>query len=349
MPRSLALAPLLLLLLASGIAQTRRPPNQGNQPNMPTIPTMPERKPEVRINVVDQNDRAVKIQLLVQLCNAAGVPVAQNITNDRGEVTFYDVGPGSYRIVVDDHAVEKAGISESFNTFEILPNESMHSERVQVKLKEDASAGERYTKGSATTVSAAELNIPKDARKEFDKGNELLAKTKLDDARKHFEKAVSIYPQYASAYNNLGVLWMRSNDPKKARDAFEHALAADPMNGGAAMNLARLVYADRDWAREEELLNRALPSNPQDAQALAMLTLTEFHLKKYPETVAYARRTHALAHDNYAVVHFVAAQAFLDQNLPGEAMVEYKVYLKEAPQSELAAAARKQLEKLQAR
>jgi tetratricopeptide (TPR) repeat protein len=339
-PRS-ALAAVFLFALTPAWAQTQRPP--GGQQQRPQVV---ERKTELRVRVVTENDRPLQTGVLVQLNSSYGGTIAENTTNDRGEVTFYELDPGEYQIVVSSPEVER---QQNPVRFSIYSGEFMHVEAVHVKLTASAAAGGRVAKPPESRVSAAELNVPKNARKEFDKGNQLLQKNKAEEARAHFEKAVQIYPQYASAYNNLGVSWMHDHDTAKARDAFEHALAADPNHSNAAMNLARLLFPEHDWARLEGLLQTALVGTPQDAQALAMMTMTEFNLKKYAETVDYARRTHTLPHEKFPIVHFLAAGALLAQNKPDEAMVEYKVFLKEAPQSEYASAAQKELERLQAR
>lgn len=340
MLRLSAIAAVVLLLLTAGMAQSRRFPGSQQEPQQV------ERKTELRVRVVTENDRPLQTMVMVELRTGFGGVIAQVHSNDRGEVTFSDLDPGSYQLAVNDTAVES---QQNPSTFNIFPGEGMHVEILHVKFKENANGGPAFVKPPTASISAAELNVPKNARKEFDKGNELWQKNRIEEARAHFEKAVQIYPQYAAAYNNLGVSWMRSHDTAKARDAFEHALAADPNHANAAMNLARLVYPEHDWARLEGLLQKALVGTPQDAQALAMMTITEFNLKKYAETVDYARRTHALPHEKYAIVHFVAARACAAQKKPDEAMVEYKVFLKEAPQSEFASAAQQELEQLQTR
>ncbi len=54
------------------------------------------------------------------------------------------------------------------------------------------------------TTSATSAMAPKDARKAYDKGLEDQKKNKPDDAQKEFQKAVEVYPKYASAWYELG-------------------------------------------------------------------------------------------------------------------------------------------------
>lgn len=196
---------------------------------------------------------------------------------------------------------------------------------------------------TAATVSATQLNIPDKARKEFEAGNRLLVGGNVRAAREKFEKAIALCPPYADAYNNLGVLWMKSNEFAKGRDAFAKALQLDRNHPAAALNLARIVYSEKDWPQAEDLLKRRLAANPQNPEALALLTMTELHLGNYVEVVHAARYLHALGDRDFAVVHLAAARALAADGKPSEAIAEYQLFLREAPDSPAAPLARKEL------
>src|ERR1019366_589984 len=57
------------------------------------------------------------------------------------------------------------------------------------------------------TVSAISASAPKEAHKAYESGMEDEKKLRNTDAERHFEKAVSIYPKYASAWFELGRLF----------------------------------------------------------------------------------------------------------------------------------------------
>src|SRR5262249_35572558 len=77
------------------------------------------------------------------------------------------------------------------------------------------------------TVSATALDIPRDARKSFDKGQEAVKKGKLDDAVKSYSKAVELYQSYAAAWFELGRIQASSGDQYTARGSFNQAIKAD--------------------------------------------------------------------------------------------------------------------------
>lgn len=329
---------LFVLLLVPGLALAQRR-GGGQQPP----PQRQETKCDLTVHVVEENDHLLQREVLVELQTGSGSTIQRIFTNDRGEASFSQLDPGSYRIVVNDTQVEPQQMPAAFTIFSM---EGAHTEYVHVKLKPSAADAKRSTP-PGPAVSAAELNVPEKARKEFDKGNDLMRDNKPEQARAHYEKAIQIYPNYAAAFNNLGVIWVRANDLAKASDAFTRALAADPQYSNAAMNLARLIYKDHDWPRLEDLLKRAIVGEPQNAEALTMLAITEYSLKKWPDAVAYAERVHTLPHGNYAVVHFLAARCLVSLNKPLDAIAEYKIFLKEAPNSASAPEAQQELARLQ--
>ena len=81
--------------------------------------------------------------------------------------------------------------------FTINALEQMHSETVYVKL-----ANRKETTESAPaspTISVSEMNIPKKAGAEMEKGLDAYSKGDMAQATAHFEKAIAAYPQYARA------------------------------------------------------------------------------------------------------------------------------------------------------
>jgi hypothetical protein len=66
-------------------------------------------------------------------------------------------------------------------------------------------------RSSASSIAAAELNVPKKAAKEFERGSGEMAEQNWDKGIQHLAKATEIYPQYASAYNDLACVTASSD------------------------------------------------------------------------------------------------------------------------------------------
>jgi len=79
---------------------------------------------------------------------------------------------------------------------------------------------ERMGPAQGVTVSATGLNVPKDARKAYDRGHHAIENKKLPEAQQELEKAVQLYPRYAAAWLDLGRVYVQQNQLDKARNAF---------------------------------------------------------------------------------------------------------------------------------
>lgn len=83
-----------------------------------------------------------------------------------------------------------------------------------------------------------------------------LARQRLAEAKRIFERAVQLRPTDAAGYEDLATYWISQNDPAKAKEALERALQLDPKRLSAHQMLAR-VYHDlgkTEQAYQEESL-----------------------------------------------------------------------------------------------
>ena len=299
----------------------------------------PRQTTELVVRVTYENDRAVADQVRIQLTNGSGVPVTEVFTRGEGEARFMNIEPGTYRIRASSPDIEEK-ISD--NSFVINPRELMHTEFFQVKKKP--------TPGTSTqgSISAAVLNIPSKAESEFDKGVSALKKQNLAEAQVRFNRAVEFYPRYAAAINNLGVIAMQQGKLDDGQSFFEQALKADDQYAPPYVNLAKSRMGHQMYPEAQKLLTKASSLDPSNVEALALLTVLEFESKEMPAALANARKVHNLpAHERFAFAHFVAGRILETQNLPNEALVEYRLFLKEAPESPTSTKARAAIDTIQ--
>lgn len=331
----------LLVLLITMSAAGQRPGGSkqggnlqvaGNQVPMPSI--------EVR--VVAENEQPIAEHTRVQLLRPDGVvPVAETFSSD-GMAQFPNVPAGCYILRVTGSTIAETRTER----FEVP---AIAATTVQfVHVKSIAAAGPAGAGGKPGTVSAYDLNIPKKAHEEFTKAAEFMQQTDWKQASARFDKAVSIYPQYASAYNNLGVVSMKLSDKVKAKASFQKAIDLNESTGSAYLNLGRLYLMERNFDEAGRLMSKSLALAGNNPEALTILSDCELATGHYPEAIAHARRVHALPHKRLAVAHLIAAAAYEKQADAKEAAAEYEQFLKEDPQSPRAASARKALQRMTA-
>jgi tetratricopeptide (TPR) repeat protein len=292
---------------------------------------------EITVRVVLDNSRPAGEQLRVQLLTSTSIPVAEYYTDSRSEVRFA-VKAGSYRVKVTGIGIEET-TSEIFS----IDNLAMSSfQMVTVKRTADAVAADK----AAPPVSAAELNIPAKARKEFDKGRELLSKGKKDEALEHFKKAADIYPQYAAAFDAIGTIQSETSIAD-SKQYFLNAIAADKQYRPPYMHLAKAYISEKNYPEAEKLLNVAVPLDPLSAEAMFLLAYAQVKQQKYDLAEKSAARTHQLEHRDYALIHFVAAECFAKTGRPADAAAQYQQYLNEAPMGPSAEIAKASLKAMQ--
>ncbi len=82
--------------------------------------------------------------------------------------------------------------------------------------------------GQGSSISMTELKAPAGARKAYESGVAAMLKKKWDVAQEELERAVALYPEYATAWSELGEALTEQSKPHEARAAWERALKADP-------------------------------------------------------------------------------------------------------------------------
>jgi hypothetical protein len=271
---------------------------------------------QLLVRVTFQDERPAGNQIRVQLLNDSEVPVGTTFTDSEGKATFHISVPGQYTVRVSGTPIQ----GTSSETIRIEEMDKSRSVFVHVKPRGDASS--TATKSNAPQVtSAAELRIPSDAKKAFHKGMEAWEHNDFPKAAEQFEKAVAVYPEYDTAFNNLGVMYYQLGQTERARTAFEKSVALNDKNPDADRNLSRILIHDGNYSRAEELLKKSLMVEPLNPVSLTLICVADIQTGDDDGALLNAHKVHQLPHEGYAVVHYVA----------GQALAEYETYLRESP------------------
>jgi tetratricopeptide (TPR) repeat protein len=267
-------------------------------------------------------DRDYSGHVQVEILSMAGTPVAILETNADGTVNTTVRSGATYSARITGPDIEPANYQ-----FFIFGGDKAHTENFNIKLKSTPSQVP-----TAPTISVAEMNVPPKAREEMQKGTEEFHKGHAAKAQQHFEKAVEIYPKYARAYSDLGIIAAQSGDRAKARSMFSKAVEVDDKFLPGYVDLARLDIQDKNYKQAEATLAKVMSLNPSMIEAVAMLATAEYGNKDYDQALANAQRVHMLGNDEkFANMHLMAGQILEMQNRPQDALIEYKMFVKEAP------------------
>ena len=278
-----------------------------------------------------------RVQLLQGLGNAAGVEV--QMTNSSGFADF-NVLPGDYRVEVSGNGIE----TTSSDVIHVEFGQVFETAVVAVRQSTDANSV--VPKGAGNTVTVAELNVPKKASDELARGAAEMQHKHWKKAAEHFQKAVSIYPQYASAYYNLSVADFRLKKPDAQRDALLKALQINPNFVPALVSLAHLDVAGHELQQARLSLDKAISADPTNVEALALRVRVDFMQGQYQQAVADAQRVHQLPHQGYATVHYTAAAALQQLNRIPEMLAQVQLLRQEDPSNPRADYIRKTIAEL---
>jgi tetratricopeptide (TPR) repeat protein len=293
----------------------------------------------IRIDVVLATGGHAPPQLRVRLVKTTnGIAVGENLTNSTGTAEFSDVDPGQYHALVSGAGIERA----DSGSFEVSDWSVFLSQVVAVRT-----SGNAQGQPGAPAVSSAELSVPPKAAKEYDRGNEEMVHKNWAKAVQHFTKAIEIYPNFAAAYNNLGVCqgWLKRREQQ--REALQKAVSLDEHSVSALVNLGFMAMEDKNPVEAGGLLNRALTADPNNVEALCYLAEVEVDQGNFDQAIATAHKAHGLPHQQYAIVHYTAARAFERQGRVADEIAELQTFVQEAPQSPRAEKARQAIATLQ--
>ena len=298
----------------------------------------------LNISIDDVQNRA-PAGIIVQLSSDYSF-VSRNAPTDQESQQTDKSGTVIFHTLTGTHEVRITGdgIVESSRTIEILQQQSREIENIVVRSKPGSGQFNVAEAGSTGVVSAASINIPAKAEKEFQAGSKALEKKDYDAAKKHFSSATELYDKYSLAYNGMGVAQMALGDAPAAHASFEKSVQIDDHFAEGYRNLARLALADHNFEQIDELLTKSLLSEPLNAWALTYAAYAELQLHHFDAAITHARAAHAVPHPGLASVHIVAARALEATSQPDEALKEYHLYLDEDPNGRDSARARQAIE-----
>ncbi|HEY2545345.1 MAG TPA: tetratricopeptide repeat protein [Candidatus Acidoferrum sp.] len=116
------------------------------------------------------------------------------------------------------------------------------------------------------------------------------ARGDLADATASYESLLQLAPHLGPAYNNLGALYVRQRQYKKAADVLEKGLKIDPKMSSASALLGISLYEVGDYARARRHLENTLRANPKDDNAELFLANDLIKLGEWDSAAAHLKQ-----------------------------------------------------------
>ncbi len=203
----------------------------------------------------------------------------------------------------------------------------------------------RLAKVEGYTFSATSAFAPKDARKAYEKGRDLVKKQKWAEAEKEFQKAVDTYPKFAAAWSDLGNVLQAESKMDEARKAYEEAMKADAKFVTPYAQLMRMSVRDNKWADAAGYGSKAIKLNPYLSADIYFLSgVAHYQTKQMDVAEEYTRAALKLdeQHKNPKINHLLGVILVEKADYSGAAEA-MRAYLKQAPEAKDANNVKQQL------
>jgi hypothetical protein len=185
-------------------------------------------------------------------------------------------------------------------------------------------------------ISPTSLEAPKDAKKAFDKAQEVTRKNKQAEALQNYQKAVQVYPQYAAAWYEMGRLQAAAKKVDDAKQSFNAAIKADPKYLSPYLQLSSLAEASENWPDLAEITGRLIALDPIDyPEAYFYGALSNYRTHKLDMAEKFARDGLKVDVDHhFPQTYQLLASILVARNQTAAAVEQLETYLKLFPRAD---------------
>jgi tetratricopeptide (TPR) repeat protein len=168
-----------------------------------------------------------------------------------------------------------------------------------------------------------------EAKKEFITGRDLAERLKAQDSIQHFDKAISLDPNFALA--ELG----RANASQTTKEFFEHlkkavALAGKASEGERLLILANEAGANTDAVKQKENLDKLVAAHPNDERAHFQLGGYHFGQQDFTKAIEHYKKANELA-PTYSPAYNILGYAYRQNGDYASAEKAFKKYIELIP------------------
>ncbi len=267
-----------------------------------------------------------RIRVVLEL--VTGGIVNEAFSDSVGNFEFRSLPSSSYKVTVPTDYRTYETTQESIDLYGNFSRTFV----VQIYLK-DKNSDDPF-KPKNKLISVADLQeIPKPARKAYEKGLKRSQESKHEEAATLFQEALNIHPDYLYAINKLGEQYLAMNKLDDAKATFERAISVSSKFALPHINLGILFNRQQRFSEaipEFEMGNRLDDSYPMSHLSLGLALMSQ-----NPADLDRAEKELTRAVE-MGGRNFVHARKYLfnlnirRQNMD-KAAAQLEAYLKEAP------------------
>jgi tetratricopeptide (TPR) repeat protein len=191
--------------------------------------------------------------------------------------------------------------------------------------KPTSSSGTEAAKGGKIAVTTSS----EEARKEFLAGRDLQEKLRITDSIQHYDKAISLDPNFALAELN------RANVSPTAKEFFDHlkkavTLASKASDGERMLIEAADAGANANPTKQKEILEKLVGAYPNDERAHFNLGGYYFGQQDFTQAISHYKKATEIAPD-YSTAFNILGYAYRQNEAYTDAENAFKKYIELIP------------------
>jgi tetratricopeptide (TPR) repeat protein len=247
-------------------------------------------------------------------------------TDDGGNFVFRGVPAGDYVV-----AIEKEQDFEPFTqNVSVIQPRGMPPQNYYLSIRLSLKGrGETRT----GVLNAEFANVPPRARASYEKALELAQAGNNKAAIEQLKQAISDYPNFMLAFNELGVQYLRLGELDKADEALAKALKLAPDSATPLLTHGILLTVQGKFNLAVTELQAALKQKDQSAIGHLYLGQALAVLGRFADAEAHLTRAVALGGDEVKDAHRFLGAIYFQQGEREKGIAEFETYLKLAPKA----------------
>jgi tetratricopeptide (TPR) repeat protein len=271
-------------------------------------------------HVVDES-RAGITDLQIELLNDVDSVLQRTKTDSSGFFVFQRLSTGIFQVRVQTYGTSYVG-----QTQRVQLEHTRRFEQMEFVLTV------RKTTSTSTMVGAVFVQeVPELARKEYDRGAELLKNKKQKEAIEKLKSAIAMFPNYFDALELLGSEYVKAEAYEPAVPLLTKAIEINKRSYHSLYLLSVAQYNLNQRAEAIDSMRRAITLNQGSVNANLWLGTLLRQTSKFDEAEVYLKQADKLAASKSGDTHWQLALLFHQLKRYNEAADELELFLKVEP------------------
>jgi tetratricopeptide (TPR) repeat protein len=260
------------------------------------------------------------------------------LADSSGSFTFTSIAPGNYTVEVNagkayEIARERVTVDQPLqpprargDDIAMVPISTARRYTVMINLQPKASENI----GKPSVINAALAEVPDDARTLYEKAITLSQNGDTAKAIEDLKVAISIYPKFPLALNELGVDYLKSGDARRAVAPLRSATKLSPDAFSPKLNLGIALLETREFSEADAQLRAALKISSTPTGHM-YLGLTLVGVKRYDEAQHELETAISTGGENLGQAHRYLGGIYWMKHDNKRAIDEFESYLRLTP------------------